>query len=643
MLLMVGLFPHEYLIRIEGNRKKMDTKMGVSDLKAKQFALHKTINGLMEKLPEESATRKQLANHRELFDDAVCYLSNSDQRLAFIGNIGTGKTTAICYLLGLLDGEEPILSTGSGRTTLCEVEISSGSQLEIEVTPHTEEEVKSYLTDFAQYLHKPDIAESDNSELFKLSAEVERALRNMLDLRISRTKNSEGKRITTDYAKNFAADYQSVESLTEGLLERIDFSARHQTRFTNDDGVDQNDWLHTTFKFINSCTHPNVGLAKHVRISLPIRLFDNIDYALSVIDTKGVDQTVNRVDLDRCLTDNRTVSVLCCRFNEAPDKTMSGLLKLAKDAGLSQRVAKETVLLILDRESEAEKIIDIDEPVGDKAEGREIRAEQVVNDLKHTLQLDNIDVHFFDVKSDNLKQLNKLLVEKVSVLRDQYAQDIVGIERAISDIETELVSQTAKAAKNQVKNTLEPWIKKAQGCSPALKEYFLPLINDIKNKGTYAMSVRASVNRRGEWHNLDYYQLLATGAREQVVDQIGTLKDEFIVLIDNMLSQNELQPAYALLKQLKQTTEKRLGDIYQKTFAKGRAVYEEKLSSDDQLWSSLFKEWGVGSGYKDRVSAYSASWFDTQKYPEFENSVTRQVVEEWQHYVSEVRAMLAFE
>lgn len=620
----------------------MSIKIESNDLKDRQKALHNSIESLMTKLPEESATRKQLANHRELFDDAVSYLSNSDQRLAFIGNIGTGKTTAICHLLGLLDGEEPILSTGSGRTTLCEVEISFGSQLEIEVTPHSEAEVKSYLTDFAQYLLS-DITESDNSESFKLSAEVERALRNMLDLRTSRTKNPEGKRITTDNAKNFAANYQSVELLTEGLLKRIDYTARHQTRFTSDDGVDQYEWLHTTFKAINSCTHPSVGLSKHIRILVPVKLFDDINYALSVVDTKGVDQTVNRADLDSCLTDNRTVSVLCCRFNEAPDKTMSGLLKLAKDAGLSHRIAKETVLLILDRESEAEKVIDIDEPVGDKTEGREIRAEQVVNDLRHILQLDNLDVRFFDVKSDDPKQLNKLLVEKVSVLRGQYAQNIVDIEKAIVDIETELVSQSAKAAKNQVKNTLEPWIKKAQGCSPALREYFLPLINDIKNKGTYAASVRASVNRRGEWHNLDYYQLLATGAREQVVDQIGTLKDEFIVLIDNMLSQNELQPAYALLKQLKQTTEKRLGDIYQKAFAKGRAVYEEKLSSDNQLWNGLFQEWGMGPGYKDRVSGNSETWFHTRKYPEFESSVTRQVVEEWQRYVNEVRDMLGAE
>lgn len=614
--------------------------MDANKLETRQTTLHQTIAKLMAKLPEESATRKQLANHQELFDDAVDYLSNPAHRLAFIGNIGTGKTTAICHLLGLLDGEEPILSTGSGRTTLCEVEISTGDQLQIEVTPRTEAEVRSYLTDFAQYLLDTDVRESQNSESFKLSAEVERALRNMLDLKTIRTKNPEGKRTTTDTAKNFAAEFHSIESLTEGLLERIALSSRHQTRFTKGEEEEQNAWLHATFKAINSGTHPHVGLAKHVCIRMPAALFDNIDYALSVVDTKGVDQTVNRADLDNCLTDNRTVSVLCCRFNEAPDKTMAGLLKLAKDAGLSQRVVEETVLLILDRNGEAEKIIDIDEPVGDKVEGREIRAEQMLNDLKHTLQLDNLDVQFVDVKSDDSRLLNRLLANKVSAIRARYTQDLADTEKAVNDIETELVSQSARAAKIQVRNTLEPWIKKAQGCSPALKEYFLPLINDIRNKGTYAASVRASVNRRGEWHNLDYYQLLATGAREQVVDQIGVLKEELIVLINNMLSQNELQPAYALLKQLKQTTEKRLGDVYQQTLSKGRAVYETALSSDTKLWNSLAMEWGMGPGYKDRISCESGTWFHNRKYPEFEEHVTRQAAEAWQRYVTEVREML---
>lgn len=538
--------------------------METNNLKTRQQALHKIITNLMQKLPEENTTRKQLVNLKELFNDAVDYLLNPAHRLAFIGNIGTGKTTAICHLLGLLYENEPILSVGSGRTTLCEVTLYTGSQLEISIIPHSEEEVKNYLKDFA--LSLTDTNEFDDSESYKLSAEVERALRNMLELQKVRTQTAESKRITEDKAKNFAAVFDSVEALIAGLLERINLPNRYQTKFTNVDGIEQNKWLQTTFNAINNCTNKKAGLPKHIYISIPTKFFDGINYTLSVIDTKGIDMTVNRTDLDNCLTDNRTVSVLCCRFNEAPDKTMLGLLKLAKEAGLNYRIAHETVLLILDRHEEAENVVAIDAPIGDKDEGRDIRTEQVLSDLKHRLQLDNLDIQFIDVKSDNPKHLRDFLVKKVTALRYQYEQKIFDIEKAVNNIESELASQSANQAKTQVKNTLEPWIKKAQNCSLILKEYFTPLINIIRNKGTYAASVRASVNRRGEWYNLSYYQLLATGAREQVVEQIGVLKDELIILIDNMLSRNELQPAYMLLKQIKQTTEKRLGEIYQFAF-----------------------------------------------------------------------------
>ena len=176
--------------------------------------------------------------------------------------------------------------------------------------------------------------------------------------------------------------------------------------------------------------------------------------------------------------------------------------------------------------------------------------------------------------------------------------------------------------------------------TPALHEFFLPLINDISYSGTYAASVRASVNRRGEWQNLDYYQKLAYGARLQIVEQIDRLRNELIVLIDNMLSQNNLQPAYALLKQLKFTTEKYLDEIYQHVYAKGRAVYEGELKSDSDLWGGLYNQWGKGEGYKGRIAKGSKNWFQEKQYANFESEVTSKAVEGWNKYITEIRQLL---
>lgn len=594
---------------------------------------------LLQKLPEESSTRKQIFNYLELFQDSAFYLEDKSHRLAFIGNIGTGKTTAICHILSLLDKNEPILSTGSGRTTLCEVEIIYDQRLKIEVIPHSKEEVISYLQDFSLYLlESHELSQETTSDGFKLSAEIERALRNMLNLRVTREKDN-NKWITNDEAKNFSSNFRNTEDLANALLEKINLSSRIKNIFTNDGNTEQNTWLKNTFKMINNATDPKVGLAKKIIISIPQNI-DTSDLSISILDTKGVDQTVNRQDLDNCFTDNRTISVLCCRFNDAPDKTMISLLRNAKEAGLSQRISSETILLILDRDQEAQDVINIDEPIGDKEEGREIRASQIANDIRHSLQIESLDIQFLDAKLDDATELYKLFKEKLIKMRNAHNERLNEIENAVLEIEKEITSKTIKQAKQQIKNTLEPWLKKTQSCTPSLKEYFLLLIRDIAKKGTHAASLRASVNRRGKWHNLDYYQNLSAGARQQIVEQVDGLKNELYILIENMLSQNNLQPGYALLKQMKHTTEKRLGALYQQVFSEGRSVYEEKLWNDLDFWNSLSQEWGKGSGYKDRISVNSLQWFQNQKYPNFESRVTSQAIDYWCRYTKEIQDLL---
>lgn len=610
----------------------------------RQQSFNSKIKHLMDQVPDGSTLHSQLNNHKEIFSDSTNYLLNPEHRLAFIGNIGTGKTTAICHLLGLLDDGEPILSTGSGRTTLCEVELRHGEKLQINVIPHSEAEVSSYLNDFALYLmtdNDSQAANNDSSEGFKLSAEIDRALRNMLSLRIHRFKNEQGKRERNDSAKDFAREFSDTTALCDALIERIDLPSRVQTLFEPNHDIPQNQWLHETFKSINNGIAENAGLAKRIVISIPDPLFkQNMDFSLAVVDTKGVDETVNRQDLDRCLTDRRTISVLCSKLPDAPDKTMSALLRSAKQAGLSHRISHETVLLVLDRKGEAAAITDVDGPVGDKIEGREVRQDQMEADFNQSLHLNDLDIQFLDVQADDTEKLSTTLIEKIQNLRAAHYDRLTEIETAVKEIAIDIQSKATAEAQKQVRNTLKPWLEKALSRSPELKEYFLPLVHAIRDKGTYAASVRASVNRNGEWHNLDFYQNLASGAREQVVSQIGQIYSELLTLLNNMLEQAELKPAHSLIKQIKHTSEKRLGDLYEQVFAKGRSVYEDSLKKDRTLWHQLYAEWGQGSGYKDRIADGSQNWFHSKHYPKFERQVSGKAIDAWQRYITEFQSML---
>ncbi|MEH6458111.1 MAG: hypothetical protein V7749_17410 [Cocleimonas sp.] len=607
--------------------------------------LEDKIKLLLKKLPEESSTTKQLTNNQELYQDSVSYLLDKVHRVAFIGDVGVGKTTAICNVLGLLDNKKPILSTGSGRTTLCEVEIISGEVLKIQIEPHSKEEVLSYVNDFSLYLwslkdKNISVSKSAGLDTFKLSSEVERALRNILGLLKSSEKDENGKRVRKDAARDFSDEFSTIENLTRELNTRVDFEQRSKVCFENHEDEDQNTWLHETFKSINNATRSDIGLAKRIVMTIPYSMFEGINFTLNVVDTKGVDSTVNRRDLDRCLTDDRTVSVICSSFNNAPNKSMVDLLKGAKESGLVDRIKSEIILLVLDRAGEAENIMGASDTVEDKEEGREVREEQIESDLLQKFNLSSLEIQFLDSFIDNIEGFKVRLAKKVESLRLKHMERLDEIELAVYEIEAEIQSQTAKEAKKQVKNTLAPWLDSAMQYTPSLNEFFLPLIKSISHTGTYAASIRASVNRRGEWLNLDYYQSLAYGARAQIVEQIDCLRNELVVLIDNMLSQNDLQPAYALLKQLKFTTEKYLDEIYQHVYAKGRAVYENELKNDSQLWNELYNQWGQGPGYKVRVAQDSNGWFQTKQYANYEQEVTNKATEGWNKYITEIRQLL---
>lgn len=584
----------------------------------------------------QSATRKQLENHAELYERSESYLDDKNHKIAFIGNVGAGKTTSICHLLGLVSNGTPVLSTGSGRTTLCEVHLKHSQQAMIDVEPYTNDEVQSFLLDFALYL-KSDNSDADQ-EGFKLSAEVERAIRNMLDLKIER-KKVDGKRIATDFAKVFAKDFSRDELINE-FNKIIKLEQRTQTCFENGGSEPNLEWLNNTFKQINSATQPNVSLAKKITLYVPELNINSGDFTLTFVDTKGVDQTVNRVDLDQCLTDDRTLSVFCTRFNDAPDQTCSRMIDSAIQAGLKSRINSESALLVLDRAGEAEDVMDYEEAVGDKEDGRDIKADQISSELSQKFAVNELDIQFFDAKQDEPTDLLTLLIGKVSALREHHQARLAEISNSVNEIELELKSESAELAKRQVKMTLEPWLKKSRASTPTLNEFFLPLVKTISAKGTYAASVRASVNRSGDWHNLDYYQEIASGARAQCVNKIYPVKSDLNTLIENMLAQNELQPAHSLLKQLRNTTDIRIDEIAQLALSKGRSAYESTMKTDKVFWNILYREWGQGAGYKDRVSQKTHDWFKGNDYSRYEFEVTRALVTKWEKYLEEIEHLI---
>jgi len=110
-----------------------------------------------------------------------------------VGEIGVGKTTAVCKQAGLVlnptapgDLKGMMLDTGGGRTTLCDVHVQSGERFSIEAEPVPDEEIYRLVEEFCRSITtKADPTQPNTSAAdFKLPEEVERAIRVMANPRL---------------------------------------------------------------------------------------------------------------------------------------------------------------------------------------------------------------------------------------------------------------------------------------------------------------------------------------------------------------------------------------------------------------------------------------------------------------------------
>jgi hypothetical protein len=103
-----------------------------------------------------NAFLKRLDEFRAGLERAALLVLGTEHSIAFIGDIGIGKTTALCRAVGLemptLDGSTPVLETGGGGTTICEVHITNGPAYALTVEPRSEDELRKEVREFARLM-----------------------------------------------------------------------------------------------------------------------------------------------------------------------------------------------------------------------------------------------------------------------------------------------------------------------------------------------------------------------------------------------------------------------------------------------------------------------------------------------------------
>lgn len=260
-------------------------------------------------------------------------LKRSKYDILFIGQVGVGKTTAICHLFNLIYEQkkkkeikssdkvkykttksiEEILSTGSGKTTICEVIIKPASETYIEIFPCSEEDmielIKEFCIDIWEKVYPNDKYEYSSETS---STELIRAIRNIVNLKETHSKGN-----STDEAENLAKKFNSsqFDNFTKQVIKLAKLSQRKQKIFnfleepnsTKINDVEaEKQWIKNKFNEINlakisTCLIPQQII---IYVSPNIINFEQYPKFNSIIDTKGIDEVKSRKDLESYIRDN---------------------------------------------------------------------------------------------------------------------------------------------------------------------------------------------------------------------------------------------------------------------------------------------------------------------------------------------------
>ncbi|MDQ4627982.1 helix-turn-helix domain-containing protein [Janthinobacterium lividum] len=592
------------------------------------------------------AFESRLSEYIEELKRCAGLLLKREHQVAFIGSIGVGKSTAICRMTGLEFLKEdgtlaPVLEVGGGGITVCEVHLRTGPDYGLLIEPRTDDEIRQDVGDLVDHILKGSMQDEDGlSESQGISKEVARALRNMAGLAVQRLKGIDGKRTVKDPAKDLAELYPSQRELVVEVLSRMELHRRDRRDVWYDSasGKSPKVWLRDTFSAINNGRHPDVTLPKRIEVVIPERLLNASDLTVRFIDTKGIDRTAAREDIELHLDDTHTLAVLCSPFNNAPSAEARLLLERARDAGVRD-LEVNVALLVLPRPNEAMAMKDdaTSTHVESAEEGYDLKEEQARMALE-PMGLQNLAIGFYNANEDPAEQACNFLVDRLngarSAFRERARRAIHGARGVLKNHGEERV----RAVLRDASETLYTWIR-ANAVVPSVNAHIQEsLMSQIQT--AYAATVRASVRREGEWPQLSYSHHIGYGARRLAVLALEKAVEQFSGHCKLLSATPRYAEATELISQAERVLVESYKELLRKTQLMGQTVFRDALKADPVFWQSCFDEWGQGPGYKRRVAEHNRDWFDAESHRKLQDELKALIKKEWGRTLQSVTELL---
>lgn len=567
--------------------------------------------------------RRQIERHQDSLRRAAAFLGREDHNIAFVGDMGVGKSTAISFGFDLLvppsmadkQINRPVLETGAGGTTICEVRVKSGPEFGFYLVPMNDSEMRDLVADFCAAKWALLTTEAGQAnESVGVSRENERAIRNMCGLGRRREKIG-GKLVYHDPVLDMAKSCGSEEEFRTRVLGLIRLEDRTRAEIWYNSATRQHpmEWVTETFRAINNGRLADVPLPKSIDLLIPNfgRSFGELE--ITVVDTKGVDDVAVRTDLDQRLRDPRTAIVFCSHFNDAPGTTTRVLLQHMRQTFSERLDTGKVSVLALPRAGEARAMKD---DMGELAltdeEGYEFKNMQVSSELSVD-DLADVPMIFYNVESDEPTSLRMQLFDQLNRMRKTVESRLFDLCAAVDDIIEHHETQALNAAIEEVAHRLSTFLGGNRRLGAREQLAYAGAINTVKGV-RYASTLWASTRRNGEYSGLDILHLIGVGAARDA----HLRSDSWFKGLDRYLNSLRADPDLELAKRsidqiaaIASTSKRSFLEAVQRG---GVEVYSEQLSQAP-VWGACTREWGKGPGYKLRVADHLEKWFTAATDP----------------------------
>ncbi|MHC5772778.1 hypothetical protein [Nostoc sp.] len=619
---MLTTLPQEEITLLKQNLRREISKLsGAAENNIPKYICINNLNSKLERLEEIEKI-----------------LSIDKYKIVFIGTIGKGKTTAICHLFNLISNfnvsktkkgkttniieTKELLSTGSGRTTICEVIIKASEKTYIEIEPYTVDEMENLIFDFCDSIANRDNTQSE--EKIIISEEIERAIRNITELKITSKTVSDGDKkntLRTDQAKELF-DKSGVELLKKTALNNANIEARTSTKIELNNQKNEQEWIKNTFAAINNVQLKEFAIPRKIYLYLSDEILSgsNLSQFDSVVDTKGLDENAIRKDLQKYVDNQDTICLFVTTFNDAPEANIMKLIGYHLTSK-SKDFHHRFVTLVLPHKNEPKRVNGCD---GDYDTGIQIRQDEVQATFKN-LNLDFFqqNILFYDSlryyrDDDDVVKLNESYEEDVQADKNEFIEAIAGVvERRRNILLDEIKAIKESSAKIKNGNALtESEIKAIENAIQKIKDLrdlskrvpgfvYENFIDEYVNK-YYRYKYRAWNTKHAIHRNFGYYEprdidiyydakVVAEGIDEDKM--LRKFTKEVKQELENIL--NELTSANESLKTFIPELVKEFYELYDEfIYEVGREVQKEvenKLSpqsEDSDFWNALIAEKG---------------------------------------------------